>query len=259
MNGRALANKKPRTPQPPRGGGNQPPRVQAPRTRAGDDLGRRHGKLLYWIAGGGAVVLAVVVVAVALGTGGGSGGSDKKVASAMSAAGCSFKSVTASVPKGQGTHVNSLTAKLPWNTSPPSNGQHYPEWAVWGFYTQAVNPRMVVHNQEHGGVVYWWGSQVPQSTVAALHALYNDQPIATFGTPYPSLGSKIAVTAWTGDPNRYGRDNYYGEGHIGICSGWSPKVEKAFVAFRDAYRGKGPEGIPLCDDHPGDSPQQGSC
>lgn len=259
MNGRALANKKPRTPQPPRGGGNQPPRVQAPRTRAGDDLGRRHGKLLYWIAGGGAVVLAVVVVAVALGTGGGSGGSDKKVASAMSAAGCSFKSVTASVPKGQGTHVNSLTAKLPWNTSPPSNGQHYPEWAVWGFYTQAVNPRMVVHNQEHGGVVYWWGSQVPQSTVAALHALYNDQPIATFGTPYPSLGSKIAVTAWTGDPNRYGRDNYYGEGHIGICSGWSPKVEKAFVAFRDAYRGKGPEGIPLCDDEPGDTPQNGSC
>jgi hypothetical protein len=118
---------------------------------------------------------------------------------------------------------------------------------------------MVVHNEEHGGVILWWGSQVPASTVAQLKAFYDEKPGGSFGTPYPSLGSKIAITAWTGNPDEYQQNGYYGEGHIGICSDWTPKVEKAFVAFRDAYRGKGPEGIPLCDDHPGDSPQQGSC
>ena len=177
----------------------------------------------------------------------------------MTAAGCSFKTVKGYVPAGQPTHVNSLTAKLPWNTDPPSNGQHYPYWAVWGFYTQPVNPRMVVHNEEHGGVILWWGSQVPQSTVAQLRAFYDEQPDGVFGTPYPSLGSKIAVTAWTGDPSHYQRNGYYGEGHVAICDSYTPAVKKAFTTFRGAYRGHGPEGIPLCDDQPGDSPTKSSC
>ena len=91
------------------------------------------------------------------------------------------------MPKGQGTHVNSLTKKFPWNTSPPSNGQHYPAWAVWGFYTEPVNPRLVVHNEEHGGVILWWGTQVPAATVAELRAFYNEQPDGSFGTPYAKL------------------------------------------------------------------------
>jgi hypothetical protein len=178
----------------------------------------------------------------------------------MTAAGCSFKTVKAYVPPGQSTHVNSLTSNNHWNTSPPSNGQHYPEWAIWGFYTQAINPHQVVHNEEHGGVIYWWGSSVPQKTVAALRTLYNQQPDGTFGTPYAKLGSKIAITAWTGNTSSYQQNGYYGFGHIATCAGtWTPKVQTAFTTFRDVYRGKGPEGIPLCADEPGDSPTVSSC
>jgi len=242
-----VANKKPRTPPPPR-------KVQAPRTRSAssDDLGLRHRRALYGIAGGGAVVLVAVVLVIAL-TGGGSGA--KKVASLMQTAGCSFKTVTAYVPKGQGTHVNSLTKKLPWNTDPPSNGQHYPEWAVWGFYTEAVNPRMVVHNEEHGGVVLWWGSQVSQATIGRLKAFYDKEPTGSFGTPYPTLGGKIAISAWTGDPTNYQQNGYYGQGHLAICTRYDDATEKAFTAFRNAYRGHGPEGIPLSADAPGMGPQ----
>jgi hypothetical protein len=235
--------------------------VQAPQARpggrSGDDLGRRHRNILYGLAAAGIVGLVVAVLIVALG--GSSVGSGRAVAAAMTTAGCNFRTVKAYVPPGQGTHVDSLTSNDHWNTDPPSNGQHYPEWAVWGFWTQPQNPRKVVHNEEHGGVVLWWGSKVPQSTVNALHAFYNDEPTGTFGTPYPKLGSKIAITAWTGNPVDYQRNGYYGQGHIGICSTWGPKVEKAFTAFRKEYRGHGPEGIPLCDDEPGDSPTQGSC
>jgi hypothetical protein len=249
-----MAKKKPRTPTPPR--------VQAPQRRSGptrkgaqpaaDDLGLRHRALLYGLAATGVVALAIVVLVIALG--GGSGGDPKLVATDMAAANCTFKTVTAYVPKGQGTHVNSLTAKLPWNTSPPSNGQHYPQWAIWGFYTQPVNPRMVVHNEEHGGVILWWGSKVPKSTVSKLLAFYNEQPDGSFGTPYPSLGSKIAITAWTGDTSHYQQNGYYGQGHIATCPSYTVATKKAFEGFRNLYRGKGPEGIPLSADQPGDGP-----
>lgn len=257
MNGPLVANKKkPRTPPPPRP-------AQGPQQRKGDrradDMGMRHRAILYGFAGLGLVGLIAVVLLVAL-RGGSGKTNDAKVAAAMASAGCTFRTVNAYVPKGQGTHVNSLTAKLPWNTSPPSNGQHYPEWDVWGFWTDTQNPRQVVHNEEHGGVILWWGSKVPTSTVDQLHAFYNQQSTGVLGTPYPSLGSKIAITAWTGNPNDYQRNNYYGFGHVGTCAGvFTPAVEHAFAAFRDTYRGKGPEGIPLCDDKAGDGPDKSSC
>ena len=220
------------------------------------DMGDRGRKMLYGVSALGIVVLVVAVLLIALG---GGGTSAAAVAKDMSAAGCTYKTVNAYVPPGGHTHVNSLTAKLPWNTSPPSNGQHYPEWDVWGFWTQVQNPRRVVHNEEHGGVILWWGSKVTAATIAKLRAFYVQQPEAVLGTPYPSLGSKIAITAWTGNPNDYQRNGYYGFGHVAICSTWTPAVSKAFVTFRNVYRGKGPEGIPLCDDAAGDSTDHSSC
>jgi hypothetical protein len=239
--------KKAKTPPPPR-------RVQAPKSRTGGDDGRRARLLLYGAAAAGALALAVVLVVVLSGRGSGGG---SNVARLMAEAGCTFRTVDASVPKGKPTHVNSLTAKLAWNTFPPSNGQHYPAWAVWGFYTEPVNPRQVVHNEEHGGVVIWWGPQVPRATVEKLNELYSEDAAGMFGTPIPGLDSKIAITAWTGDPTRYSRNGYYGEGHIAVCPAYTDKTKKAFEAFRDAYRGDGPEGVPMSANQPGMGPQSG--
>ena len=141
------------------------------------------------------------------------------------------------------------------NTDPPSNGQHYPAWAVWGFYREPINPRMVVHNLEHGGVVYWWGPKVSGDTVEKLFALYQEEPVGTFGTPYAPLGSKVAISAWTGNPETYQQKGDYGKGHVAVCPTYTDKTKKAFEAFRDQFRGKGPEGIPLSADAPGTGPQ----
>ena len=244
-----MAQRKPKTPPPPR-------RVQAPKHRQDArqvDPAARHRQLLYALSGAGIIALIAVVAVVAL-AGKGSSANERKVASLMAAAGCDFRTgIKIKVPGGK-THIPSLTAKLPWQTSPPSGGQHYPLWAVWGFYTQTVNPRMVVHNEEHGGVILWWGPQVPQSTVTALEGLYDSSPTGMFGTPYPALGSKIAITAWTGNPAHYFVNGDFGTGHIATCPSFDPRVERAFVAFRNAYRGHGPEGIPLADDKPGMGP-----
>jgi Protein of unknown function (DUF3105) len=246
--------KKSRTPMPPRN-------VQAPRPRAGgrsNDEARRR-TILFALAGSGVGLLIVVAAFIALsggskGTSGTKGVSDGNVAPLMQAAGCTFKTVTAYLPKGQNMHKASLTAKFPWNTDPPSNGQHYPLWAVWGFYTEAVNPRQVVHNEEHGGVILWWGTKVSQATVNQLREFYNEEPDGGFGTPYPKLGAKVAITAWTGDTSKYQVNGYYGQGHIGTCPTYNAATKTAFEAFRKAYRGHGPEGIPLADDEPGMGP-----
>ena len=105
---------------------------------------------------------------------------------------------------------------------------------------------MVVHNEEHGGVILWWGSKVPQSTVAQLLAFYNEQPDGSFGTPYPKLGSKVAITAWTGDPSHYQLNGYYGQGHIARLPDLHRRDEEGVRGLPQApTAGKGPEGIPL--------------
>ena len=47
------------------------------------------------------------------------------------------------------------------------------------------------------------------------------------------------------------RNGNYGIGRIAICPTFD---EKAFKAFRDAYRGKSPQAFPLEGDRPGCGP-----
>ena len=100
-------------------------------------------------------------------------------------------------------------------------------------------------------MIMWWGSNVPQPEIDQMQAFYSSSPDGMLGTPYPKLGDKIALTAWTGDPAKYYRNGYYGIGHLALCGSFN---QKAFKTFRDAYRGHGPEGIPLSADTPGSGP-----
>jgi hypothetical protein len=207
---------------------------------------------------GAAVVIAVVAGIVVATKSSGSSDSSSSVKAAMLAANCTYRDVAPIPPKKDKTNYHADVPKLTtptkglWSTSPPSAGAHYGIWGVWGFYRQPVNPRQVVHNEEHGAVVLWFGPKVPKATVDQLEAFYQQQPDGMFGTPYAALGDKIALTAWTGDPAKYYRNGYYGIGHIAVCSHFD---QKAFAAFRGAYRGKGPEGIPLSADQPGCGPE----
>ena len=231
-----------------------PPRnVQAPRrrdTKSSNPLAEVPRWVWFVTVG---VIAGVVLIGFILA----SGGSSTDAKAALLAAGCTYKDVKPLPPKKDPTnyHADVPTLSTPtkglWSTSPPSAGAHYGLWAVWGFYRTPVNPRQVVHNEEHGAVVIWWGNKVPKSTVDQLEAFYNQQPDGVFGTPYPALGDKIALTAWTGNPADYYHNGNFGMGHIAVCSKFD---QKAFDAFRKAYRGQGPEGIPLSADEPGMGP-----
>jgi hypothetical protein len=244
--------KKPKTPPPPR-------KVQAPKQRhdAKTPDPERQKKILYGVAGAGVagLIIALIIVFAGGGTTKDVGkDADKKVAAAMAAAGCTFKSVPPIPPRdGNSYHGDSPTptTKVKWSTSPPSAGGHYGQYAIWGFYTQPVEPNRVVHNLEHGAVVIWWGPQVTPPVVSKLRDFYDESPNSMFGTPFPGLGNKVALTAWTGDPAKYNSRKSNGIGHIAICPGFGDKALAAFRTFRDVYRAHGPEGVPSDANNPG--------
>jgi hypothetical protein len=238
----------------------RPPSVQAPKRRDSKPARTSGVSALRpywpWIATGVVAIAALVIVLVAT-SGGGSTTSDASVKQAMVAAGCTYRDVKPFPPKKDPTNYHSDVPSLTtptkglWSTSPPSAGAHYGAWAVWGFYRQAVNPRQVVHNEEHGGVIIWWGPKVPGTTIDKLESFYAEKSDGMFGTPYATLGNKIALAAWTDPAGHYYANGDYGLGHIAICGAFN---QKAFATFRDAFRGKGPEGIPLSSDTPGSGP-----
>ncbi len=209
--------KKSRTPPPPR-------RVQAPKTRTAGTFPppaeRRRFYILVGVAVSGVIALAAVLIFLA--ASGGGGGSSAKVAATLNAAGCTFKTYPS---QGQ-QHVGSLTARVKYKSFPPTSGPHYGRPAIWGAYPTSLSQVQAVHNLEHGGIVIQYGSKVPEATVSQLAGFYNSDPSGLLMAPLPALGDRIALTAWT---------------HLGTCTRFD---EKAFKAFRDAFRYKGPERVP---------------
>lgn len=202
------------------------------------------------LAVSGLVGLGAVIAVLVLATGGGNGGSGAQdVAAAMRAAGCTFRSVEPQAFRPNHADVPTLSSPVRWSTDPPAAGAHYGETAIWGFYRTPLNPRNVVHNEEHGGVVLWFGPRTPAATVDELERFYAEDPNAMLGTVYPKLGRKVAITAWTIDnPRNYFQDGNLGVGRVAVCPTFNAN---AFTSFRDAFRGKGPEAIPPRLNRPG--------
>lgn len=190
--------------------------------------------LLYIAAGSGIVMLGIVLLAILAfgGSVGGSSTTEADVAKAMRAAGCTLHSYPGLSQK----HVRSLTAKVKYNSFPPSSGPHYFQPAPFGVYDEPLSQVQVVHNLEHGGVAIQYGSQVPQATVDQLLSFYRDDPNGLIMDPLPQLGNKIALTAWTVvNPDS---EHLFAKGRVAKCTRFD---RHAFETFLDAFRYRGPE------------------
>ena len=228
-----MAKKKSKVPTPPR-------QVLAPRRRADPRVAQaprapgaprdpRQTKIFLGVVGVG-IVAAVAIGIVLVTTGGGGGGGGKLGASALGGTGC----VAQELPPMGRQHVLKLKKSFKYNSFPPTSGPHYPQPAIWNVYDQPVEQYRLIHNLEHGGVIVQYGDKVSQAQVSGVVAWYSADPNGIVVAPLPALGGKIALTAWT---------------HLMTCSkGFD---EKAFTSFRDAYRGKGPEGFPVSALKPG--------
>ena len=216
--------KKSRTPAPPRPVQAPKRRTAAPATTAD---ARRQRLILYAIAASGVVALAVVLGVLLL-TRGSSAANAASAKKAMLAAGCTFNHY----PQQPRNHVP-LNHKYHYNSFPATSGPHYYQWVIWGIYTEPIRQIQQIHNLEHGGIVIQYGSKVPRSDVAKITSFYNSDTNAMLVAPFPKLGNKIAVEAWT---------------YLATCTHFD---DKAFTKFRDALRYHGPERYPKSALQPG--------
>jgi hypothetical protein len=196
-----------------------------------------------------AIVVAVLLAGAALAVflvvgrdGGTSRPTTADVAAAMRSAGCTFRTYAVPAPPNGAIVLPSRAAKIRWPTSPPSAGRHYSAGSVLGFYGQPLEPAPIVKNLENGVVVIWYGQQIAPAFLHRLEDFYQQSPEAMLASPYPALGRRAAIAAWTGDPDRYRKNGYWGQGNLAVC----PKFDvRAFATFRDAFRGLGPNRMPL--------------
>jgi len=209
------------------------PKPQQPSIASAGDGGRRR-RMLYLAGAAGIAALAVVLATVLL------GGGEQDEQTALESAGCILESFPALPNEPDHSDVPTLTTTPEWNSSPPTSGPHYGEWALWGFYEDEVPLVKSVHNLEHGGVVIHYGPQVPPAEVERLRTFYDDDPNGLLVAPLPSNGDEIALSAWTAPDAATGTADR-GRGWLARCTTFD---EDAFSAFVQAHRFKGPERIP---------------
>jgi len=88
------------------------------------------------------------------------------------------------------------TPHEPYNSDPPTSGPHLPYLAPWGVHTRPIAAELQVHNLEDGGVLVQYSCECPE-VVERLRAIVQRYDRQVILAPYPTMKSRIALTAWT--------------------------------------------------------------
>jgi hypothetical protein len=203
-------------------------------------------RTLGYVAGGVLALAAIVAVVFALTSGGGGGANkggsggktasfparsgplpdppaDLSLASAAKKAGCVYKH-----EKDEGS--NHVQTDVAYKTAPPTSGDHNPNPAEDGAYTEAPRIERLVHSLEHGRIILWYPPNAPDNVKADLKAIFDEDPAHMIVAPYTEpMDYAVAATAWTET--------------LG-CKTWNEDAIQAVRAFRDQFRDQGPEFAP---------------
>jgi hypothetical protein len=202
------------------------------------------------VVGGALAAAAIVAVVVAVAAGG--GGGTHSTAGDLPAPSNSFASAVDPPPQvatdldqaakaadcvlqnpvieGR-THVDPSKV-VNYKTNPPTSGNHDPQPADDGVYSQAFNARKTkhfVHTLEHGRIEIQYDPSLQKRTIDQLGGLFNEDPYHMVLFPNRKMPYQVAATAW---------------GHLMGCKKANDKVFDAIRAFRDRYRDQGPEQVP---------------
>jgi hypothetical protein len=118
-----------------------------------------------------------------------------------------------------------------YGTEPATSGDHDPNPLADGAYVETPDPGNYVHTLEHGRVEIQYSPDLPAEDQLALKGIFDEDPEGMAMFPNSDMPYEVAATAWT---NLLGCDRYEG-----------PATLDAVRAFRDTYRGQGPEAFPL--------------
>lgn len=93
-------------------------------------------------------------------------------------------------------HIASLEQEVQYKTNPPTSGNHFGNPADWGVYPDTVDPRILVHNLEHGGSVIHY-NDISEEDIEKLEDLVdNEFPEGAILNPNPDIDHPLAMAAW---------------------------------------------------------------
>src|SRR5262249_5497115 len=84
----------------------------------------------------------------------------------------------------------------PYNSVPPTSGQHVPQTVACGIYRNPIPEELQVHALEHGHVLIQYSLDLPAAGVRELEGLGRRHPRDVLIAPYPRLDHGVAATAW---------------------------------------------------------------
>ena len=113
-----------------------------------------------------------------------------------------------------------------WETNPPTSGNHSAQQQADGAW-QSVEPGNTLHSLEHGRIDIQYSPDLPEDEQLELKGVFDESPEGMLFFPNPDMPYEVAATAWT---QLLGCDSYEGRATL-----------DAIRAFRDIYRGRGPE------------------
>jgi hypothetical protein len=125
-----------------------------------------------------------------------------------------------------------------YDTSPPTSGDHYGVATETGSgaladgaYADTPPLSRAVHALEHGRIEIQYSPDLPEEDQLAVKGVFDEDPSGMILFPNPDMKYEVAAAAWT---NLIGCDSYEGAATL-----------DAIRAFRDTFRGQGPEPVPV--------------
>ena len=131
------------------------------------------------------------------------------------------------------THLRPNDDPPDYETDPPTSGNHIvpPRQQADGAYSEYPDPMFTVHSLEHGRIAVQYSPELPEDQQLELKGLFDEDFDGMLLFPNPEMPYDVAATAWT---QMIGCPTYEGRATL-----------DALRAFRDTYRGQGPEPVPV--------------
>jgi hypothetical protein len=145
-------------------------------------------------------------------------------------AGCTLR---LGLPDEGSTHLEPDAQTPSYRTNPPTSGNHVtsPFQQADGAYMQTPEPIEYVHSLEHGRIEIQYAPDLPETDQLALKGVFDESPSGMLMFPNPRMPYEVAATAWT---QLMGCKKYEGA-----------RTLDAIRDFRDQFRGRGPEPVPI--------------
>jgi hypothetical protein len=174
-------------------------RMNKKRGRARKNTRNPQKRILQWLIWGGLVIVASVVIVVLV---------LNSNPTAQAATPFQEMNQVVQVPVASRNHIAIGTTLPTYNSDPPAGGDHYPETLPTQFYKESdlvslpQNPiGYLVHNLEHGYVIFWYNCQVYQGICDDLMQKIQ-QVMSQFGGvkvvafPWHTIKVPLAMTSW---------------------------------------------------------------